>query len=89
MRVDFNPPSWATHLLSDLTDWQRDPLPVVEVAPFEIPDDAYFEYAWQDAAGERRPGGGSSEGPEENWRDRIRPFLYPAKTAAILFGRHA
>jgi len=55
MRVDLHPPSWATHLLSDLTDWQRAPLPVGEVAPFEIPDDAYFEYAWQDDAGARRP----------------------------------
>jgi enterochelin esterase-like enzyme len=55
MRVDLNPPSWATHLLSDLTDWQRAPLPVDEVAPFEIPDDSYFEYAYADKGGERRP----------------------------------
>lgn len=55
MRVELNPPPWATHLLSDLTDWQRGPVPVAEITPFEIPDNAYFEYAWQDAAGERRP----------------------------------
>jgi enterochelin esterase family protein len=55
MRVDLAPPPWATHLLSDLTDWQRAPVPVAELAPFEIPDDAYFEYAWLDAAGARRP----------------------------------
>ncbi|MCP4574376.1 MAG: esterase family protein [bacterium] len=55
MLVDLEPPPWATHLLSDLTDWQRGPLPVAEVAPFAIPDDAYFEYAWQDADGGRRP----------------------------------
>jgi enterochelin esterase-like enzyme len=55
VRVELIPPAWATHLLSDLTDWQRGPLPVSELAPFDIPDDAYFEYAWQDADGERRP----------------------------------
>ena len=55
MRVDLQPPPWATHLLSDLTDWQRRPLPAAEVAPVDLPDDAYFEYAWQDAAGERHP----------------------------------
>ncbi len=54
MRVELTPPPWATHLQSDLTDWQRRPLPVAELVPFELPDDAYFEYAWQDAAGERR-----------------------------------
>ena len=55
MRVDLKPPQWATHLLSDLTDWQRQPLPVAELTPFELPDDAYFEYAWRDAQGRRLP----------------------------------
>jgi len=55
VRVELTPPAWARFLQSDLTDWQRDPLPAAEVAPFEIPDDAYFEYAWVDARGERRP----------------------------------
>jgi len=55
MRVELTPPAWATHLLSDLTDWRKAPLPVAELAPFDLPDDAYFEYAWQDAAGEYRP----------------------------------
>ena len=41
MRVDLQPPAWATHLLSDLTDWQRAPLPAADVAPFDLPDDAY------------------------------------------------
>lgn len=54
MRVVLTPPPWATHLLSDLTDWQRAPVPVGELAPFELPDDAYFEYAWLDADGRRR-----------------------------------
>jgi len=55
VRVELQPPSWATHLLSDLTDWQRSPLAVTEMAPFDLPDDVYFEYAYRDAAGEHRP----------------------------------
>ncbi len=55
MRADLSPPPWATHLLSDLTDWRKAPLPVAELKPFDLPDDAYFEYAWQDAAGEKHP----------------------------------
>ncbi|MEN8008241.1 MAG: alpha/beta hydrolase-fold protein [Candidatus Krumholzibacteriota bacterium] len=55
MRIDLKPPPWATHLQSDLTDWQRAPLAVAEMAPFDLPDDAYFEYAYVDAEGNRRP----------------------------------
>jgi enterochelin esterase-like enzyme len=55
MLVDLKAPAWATHFLSDLTDWQKGPVPVAQMRPFNLPDDAYFEYAYQDAAGERRP----------------------------------
>ncbi|MDX2474322.1 MAG: alpha/beta hydrolase-fold protein [Candidatus Krumholzibacteria bacterium] len=55
MRVELSAPDWATHLLSDLTDWRKAPLPVAELQPFDLPDDAYFEYAWQDAQGEKHP----------------------------------
>jgi len=54
VRIELQAPAWATHLLSDLTDWQRAPLPVADLAPCDLPDDAYFEYAWLDKAGERR-----------------------------------
>lgn len=55
MRVELQPPSWATHLVSDLTDWRKAPLPVQALEPFELPDDAYFEYAWRDESGAYRP----------------------------------
>lgn len=67
MRVELVAPDWATHLLSDLTDWQRAPVPVADLRPFELPDDAYFEYAWLDAAGQRR------EDPA-NTRPRLNPW---------------
>ena len=55
MLVDLKAPVWATHFLSDLNDWNKAPLPVAELAPFELPDDVYFEYAYQDQEGNRRP----------------------------------
>jgi len=55
MRIDLTPPRWATHLQSDLTDWQRARVQIEKLIPFDIPDDAYFEYAYTDAEGVRRP----------------------------------
>jgi enterochelin esterase family protein len=69
MRIELTPPAWATHLQSDLTDWQRAPVPVTELAPFDISDDAYFEYCYTDAEGVRRPDPGN-ENPRLNpWFD--------------------
>jgi enterochelin esterase-like enzyme len=67
VRVELNPPEWATHLQSDLTDWQRAPVPVTKLAPFDLPDDVYFEYAFTDAAGERR-------GDPSNSNPRLNPW---------------
>ena len=55
MEVELKVPSWATHLLSDLHGWREKPLPVSELEPFTLPDDAWFEYAWLDADGRPRP----------------------------------
>ncbi len=55
MEVILKAPDWATHLLSDLHDWKQNPLPVAELVPFDLPDDAWFEYAWLDADGKPRP----------------------------------
>ncbi|PIE75421.1 enterobactin esterase, partial [bacterium DOLJORAL78_65_58] len=53
--MELRAPDWATHLLSDLTDWEKAPVPVERVRPFDLPEDAYFEYAWRDADGNKRP----------------------------------
>lgn len=55
MRIDLKAPSWATHFLSDLHDWNKAPLAVADMEPFHLPDDAYFEYAYMDQDGTRRP----------------------------------
>ena len=67
MDIRLVPPAWATHLISDLDDWQRAPRPVAAVAPFAVPDDAYFEYAWLDASGTPRPDPASASPPNNPW----------------------
>lgn len=69
MKVDLPPPPWATHLQSDLTDWYKAPVPVSELVPFELPDDAFFEYAWQDKAGERRADPANNNPRTNPWWD--------------------
>jgi len=68
MRINLTPPPWATHLQSDLTDWQRAPVPVEDMIPFEIEDDAYFEYAYMDTEGIRRP-------DPDNGNPRLNPWF--------------
>lgn len=67
MKIDLTPPPWATHLISDPDDWLRSPRPVAEVAPFEVPDDAYIEYAWLDAEGTPRPDPDNPNPPLNQW----------------------
>ncbi len=55
MRLDLKAPPWATHFLSDWNDWNKAPLPVGEMKPLDLPDDVYFEYAYLDEGGNRRP----------------------------------
>ena len=58
MQVDFTIPDWATHVMSDLTDMERSPHKVdaskVRKFSVDLPDDAYFEYAFVDESGEVR-----------------------------------
>jgi len=42
--------------VSDLTDWRQAPVPVAELAPIDLPDDSYFEYARQDGTAGRPRG---------------------------------
>lgn len=67
MRVDLQAPQWATHFLSDLTDWARDPLPIADLGPFDLPDDVYFEYAYQDAQGDKRPDPDNTQPRQNPW----------------------
>ncbi len=78
MRIDLTPPPWATHLQSDLTDWQRGPMPVADLTPFDIPDDAYFEYAYTDAEGVRHPDPANNNPRQNPWFDFASNITGPA-----------
>jgi enterochelin esterase-like enzyme len=78
MDVELRPPAWATHLLSDLTDWLRAPLPVRELRPFGLPDDAYFEYAWLDADGQPKADPEDPNPARNPWWDYARGLQGPA-----------
>ncbi|MEZ4386534.1 MAG: alpha/beta hydrolase-fold protein [Candidatus Krumholzibacteriia bacterium] len=78
MKIDLTPPPWATHLVSDLDDWLRAPRPVADVAPFEVPDDAYFEYAWLDRDGTPRPDPDNPNPPRNEWWPYARYLAGPA-----------
>lgn len=67
MEVRLEVPVWATHLLSDLHDWKRRPLPVADLDRFTIPDDAWFEYAWLDRDGAMRPDPGGENAGNPWW----------------------
>lgn len=58
MNVTVRAPDWATHLLTDFDDMGRNPKPLVRDAvrqwTYELPDDAYFEYAFMDGEGHVR-----------------------------------
>ncbi len=59
MKVSIQIPDWATQVVSDLTDMDRNPHPVdrdkVRQFTLSLPDDVYFEYAFLDEGGMMRP----------------------------------
>lgn len=76
MEVRLEAPAGAVSLLSDLHDWKRNPLPVAEVAPFDLPDDARLEYAWLDIDGEMLEVG-TDEPADNPWWPRARAVSGP------------
>lgn len=79
MEITIEIPSWATHVVSDLTDMDRDPHPVdaskVSSFALELPDDVYFEYGFIDREGEIRPDPNHDRRAENPW--------YPNASAVV------
>ncbi|HLR46777.1 MAG TPA: alpha/beta hydrolase-fold protein [Deinococcales bacterium] len=67
MKAILEPPTGTRALVSDLTDMTRNPRPVTEDdgsgIGLVLPDDAYFQYAWQTADGRLVP---DPDAPETN-----------------------
>ncbi len=96
MRLRLEPPTWATELLSDMTDMDRDPLPLGAQGAlpieYELPDDAYFEYAYRDAERKVRADPDNPERGESPWFPEVSavygpdyrpdPFATPDETLA-------
>ena len=81
MQVDFIIPEWATQVISDLTDMERSPHKVdaskVRKFSVDLPDDAYFEYAFIDEAGEVRPDPDNDVEADNPWYPDASAILGP------------
>lgn len=88
MKLTVAVPPWAVALLSDLTDMGRAPVPVdAEREPrlsFELPDDAYFEYAFRDDQGRIRPDPNSALRSRNLWYGEVSAATGPAYEADAL-----
>ena len=77
MRIDFKPPPWATHVLSDLSDWHHAPTPVDSLEPEVVPDDARIEYAFMDADQRLRADPDNDRSAENPWWPEARVITGP------------
>ena len=68
MRLTITPPPWARKLVSDRTDMLHDPQPLGSApVELELPDDAYFEYAFLDADGAMLPDPNNDRRADNPW----------------------
>ncbi len=78
MNVVIKPPPWATHILSDLSDWERRPQVLSGALRLDLPNDVYFEYAFLDADGQQRPDPNNSTWAQNPWYPAARAIIGPA-----------
>ncbi len=78
MDLRIQVPDWARHVVSDLTDMDRRPVPVdarkVRAITLDLPDDVYFEYAFLDENGRMRADPDNDQRADNPW--------YPEASAA-------
>lgn len=81
MDLEIHTPDWATHIVSDLTDMERNPHPVdaAKVSSFtlELPDDVYFEYAFLDANGKMRADPDIDKRADNPWYPEVSAVFGP------------
>jgi enterochelin esterase-like enzyme len=78
MDVTVRIPPWAKFVVSDFTDMDRSPEPVSSSAwTFDLPDDAYFEYAFLDADGAMKPDPNNPIKAENPWFPNSSALLGP------------
>ena len=88
MKATIHIPEWATFILSDHTDMDRNPQNVdaTKVSKFSLtlPDDVYFEYAFIDESGELRPDPLNELKADNPWFPDMSALLGPTYQAAPL-----
>lgn len=68
VQCEISIPTWATHLISDYSDWNKNPQPVTgRVMELTLPSDAYFEYAFLDADGKQHADPANEQKAENLW----------------------
>ncbi len=81
MKLRLSVPDWATQVVSDLTDMDRNPHPVdaSKVASFtlDLSDDVYFEYAFRDGAGKLRADPEREERADNPWYGEVSAVYGP------------
>ena len=81
MKLRLTVPEWATHVVSDLTDMDRNPHPVdadkVSSFTLSLPDDSYFEYAFLDADGKMRTDPEREERADNPWYVQVSAVTGP------------
>lgn len=87
MKLRFNVPDWATHIVSDLTDMDRNPHPVdasrVKSFTLELPDDAYFEYAFLEETGTLRADPERAARADNPWYGEVSAVYGPTYKADL------
>jgi enterochelin esterase-like enzyme len=84
MDVTIHIPSWAKFIVSDFTDMDRNPQAVTESPlSFDLPDDAYFEYAFVDANGVIKPDPNNPLRAENPWFPNTSAILAPKYRADV------
>ncbi len=82
MKLSLNVPDWATAVVSDLTDMDRNPHPVdarkVSSFALDLPDDVYFEYAFVDESGKMRTDPERKERADNPWYKEVSAVYGPA-----------
>ena len=83
MKLSIRVPDWATHIVSDLTDMDRNPHPVdagkVSSFSLTLPDDVYFEYAFLggNTGGTMRADPERSERADNPWYSEVSAVCGP------------
>ncbi len=73
----FFPPTNATYLMGDFTDWDERPLPINGPLTLEFPEGAYVEYAFLDAQMRPLADPQNPQQPKHAWYDYHRMFTLP------------